>query len=118
MDDPRAQVARRVDRIAGCSTERQTDRKDDQADRQGVERAEPDLWLGDMEDGKDEDEGADQFAGEIRRQVANGRCGAEDTEFGIGVVGRGVRSAGDETTRAERVAIQCPKCRRKTALAA
>ena len=40
------------------------------------------------------------------------------TSRALGFVGRGLRSASDETARADRLAIQCAKCRRKTALAA
>lgn len=36
----------------------------------------------------------------------------------LGVVGQGVKKVGEEVLRSERLTIQCPKCRRKTAFAA
>ena len=35
----------------------------------------------------------------------------------LGVVDQGIRSEGDEAQRGDRLALQCPKCRRKTAFA-
>nr|WP_307732733.1 hypothetical protein [Nannocystis radixulma] len=77
VGEPRAEVARRVDRVAGRPAERQPDRQHQQRHRQGVERPEPVRRRGDLQHPEHEHEGGDGLGQEVVAEVADRRRGAE-----------------------------------------
>ena len=65
MHDPRAEVSRRVDCVPGGSSQRDTDHEHNQTDREGIQRAEPDVRLGHQEYSQNENECADYLRDQI-----------------------------------------------------
>src|ERR1700751_1558289 len=85
MRDPRAQIARRVDSVAGRSTEREANAPHETADQPGTE-ARSRTGCGDSV-GEDragnnhEHHGADHFTGKVGEGAAYCGIGAEDAEL-------------------------------------
>jgi hypothetical protein len=93
---PWAEVARRVDGVAGRTTQREPDAEDEQADKQRVDATPyhrrgtaPDRpsVRNDARDAEDQHEGADDLGDDVRRSVVDRRRGAEHAEFETFVFG-------------------------------
>src|SRR5919106_509475 len=84
VGDARTEVTRGIDRISGRAAQREADGEDQEPNderRDGRRRAT------DGEDAKDQHEGADDLADQVRGRVANRRAGAEDGQLEAGIVG-------------------------------
>jgi len=86
VDDARAEVAGRVDRVPGGAAEAHADRPHEDRDR---ERADRRGVRAEGQDHEHEDEGPDDLGDEVEGGVADGRAGAEDGELEARIVGLG-----------------------------
>src|ERR1700730_9736454 len=84
--DPRTQVARGVDGVAGRPTQRETDGHDQEAHDQCPE-AGGNVAVADRKDAEEEHEGADDLADQVGRVTTDGRTGREDGELQPWVLG-------------------------------
>src|SRR4051812_17698633 len=93
VDEPRSEIARRIDCVAGGTAERESDREHQQSDEQWREAffeaavRHQVFRTQDRKHTRDEDGGADDFRQQVGERAADGRAGAEDSELAT-LVGR------------------------------
>src|SRR5215212_519821 len=96
VGDARAEVAGRVDGVAGRTTQREPDAEDEQADEQWVQAGPYDRRgtapdrsrvRNYTRDAEDQHEGANDLSDDVCGGVIDRRCGAEHAELEAGILG-------------------------------